>query len=47
MRSKLTYINLIRYMYDLCESSPQYEDCKKAKLANIYGGYPRTDRAQV
>ena len=23
------------------------EIVRKAKLANIYGGYPRTDRAQV
>ena len=23
------------------------ENVRKTKLANIYGGYPRTDRAQV
>ena len=36
MKSKLTYINLIRYIHGLFESSLQYGDCKKSKNLSIF-----------
>ena len=36
MKSKLTYVNLVRYMDGLFESSLQYGDCKKSKNLAIF-----------